>query len=472
MSCCFKDQLALWNVTCCDLKHNECRGGATETLRAGRNMDGVETIDHHSRRSEMHKGTTRRAGRMAPTRTRRLRIIAASGSLLISGLLVVSVEPSVAAAPRPAADQSVTETSAINRIADQINTVGITDYPGSFASATLTSATTVTVYATANDAALLTAIAAIPKDGVHVVVRTVAHSSKQLNALAVRIGRDNAALKSENVHVSTVAIDAAAGILRVTLVKPTGVVPSSAVASLVSGAQRYLDHRYGAAWISVQNATEPLARTSAERDRDGSPFTGGDQIQLTGIGETCTLGFTTKGNNSGNEYLLTAGHCGTGTVTAETNDARIGTVSTQYLGGAHDYDVDTIRANGRPRVWYGDDFTTSYYTVTGSVVPANLSLVTIDGDKNPPQHTGNTVTNNDTYGYFSTHWGDVYIGPLVELNTAACIAGDSGGPAYVRLGGSGNVSAVGTITGINGSHCFVYWISSALGAANLSLVTG
>jgi hypothetical protein len=42
----------------------------------------------------------------------------------------------------------------------------------------------VTVYATAQDAALLTAIDALPAHGAHVAVRVVPHSFRQLNDLA------------------------------------------------------------------------------------------------------------------------------------------------------------------------------------------------------------------------------------------------------------------------------------------------
>jgi hypothetical protein len=53
----------------------------------------------------------------------------------------------------------------------------------------------VTVYATAQDAALLTAIDALTAHGAHVAVRVVLHSFRQLNDLAIRIGNDGAALR-------------------------------------------------------------------------------------------------------------------------------------------------------------------------------------------------------------------------------------------------------------------------------------
>jgi len=365
------------------------------------------------------------------------------------------------------------ETSALTQYADRVTTVGIMRFPGTFTSASVTDRT-VTVYATTKDAALLRALRTLPAHGARLVVHTVPHSFRQLNRLAERIGRDRSALRSASVDVSSVAFDAPVGKLLVTLARPTGGVTAARTAALVGNARTRLADRYGSAWVSVANATEPLATTSATRDEDGSPWTPGDGIDLSGIDVFCSLGFTTKGNNSGNEFLLTAGHCGPGTVTDAANGSTIGNVSTQYLSnGAEDYDFDTIRANGRPRVWYGPDNTTDYYTVNGQLLPANGSAMTVDGDANAGQHTGNTVTNNEIYGYFNDdNYGQLYIGPLVEVSTGACIGGDSGGPAYVREGGTGDVDAVGTITGTNGSDCFVFWISTELSAGNVSLVTG
>ena len=114
--------------------------------------------------------------------------------------------------------------------------------------------------------------------------------------------------------------------------------------------------------------------------------------------------------------------------------------------------IHRIRGHGRTRVWYNSHDTTGNYVVTGPIIPANGTAMTVDGDVNPPQHTGITVTNNQTFQYINfDHCGGVYIGPLVQLSTGACVNGDRGGPAQVRNGSTGNVKAVGTISGTNGS---------------------
>jgi hypothetical protein len=148
-------------------------------------------------------------------------------------------------------------------------------------------------------------------------------------------------------------------------------------------------------------------------------------------------------------------------------------VATHYLGGSHDWDFDTIRANGKGRVWYGGAGSANSYAVRGSAVPSNGSLMTVDGDVNKPQHTGNEVVNNLIYINVSTNnYGTLYLGPMVQIRTTACVPGDSGGPAYVRVGNTGTVEAVGTIDATGGGYCYVYWLNTELSAANVSLVNG
>jgi hypothetical protein len=370
------------------------------------------------------------------------------------------------AAPVPAA--AIPETAAITQFADQITTLGYTTFPDTFTSATLTDASTVTVYATAEHAALVAAIDALPSGGAHVVVRTVPHSYRQLDAVAHQIGADGAALRVSGVAVSRVALDAPHGKLVVTLAGATGTLaPATA-----SSARSTLTGRYGADWVSVADTPTAIA-SATSRDNDASPWSAGDGIFLSGLGAGCTLGWTTRGNASGNDYLLTAGHCGRGTVYADDNGRTIGNVATQYLGGSHDWDFDTIRANGKGRVWYGGDGSANSYAVRGSVVPSNGSLMTVDGDVNKPQHTGNEVVNNLIYINVSTEsYGTLYLGPMVQIRTTACVPGDSGGPAYVRVGNTGTVEAVGTIDATGGGYCYVYWLNTELSAANVSLVNG
>jgi hypothetical protein len=389
-----------------------------------------------------------------------------------ASLAVVSAQAIPAAsfaAPVPA---TIPETAAITEFADQITTLGYTRFPDTFTSATLTDAATVTVYATAEDAALLAAINALPSGGAHVLVQTVPHSYRQLDAVAHQIGADGAALRASGVAVSRVALDAPHGKLVVTLAGTTGALAPATETATVSAARSTLTGRYGTDWVSVADTPAAIA-SATSRDSDASPWSAGDGIYLTGLGAGCTLGWTTRGNASGNDYLLTAGHCGKGTVSADDNGRTIGNVATQYLGGSHDWDFDTIRANGKGRVWYGGEGSANSYAVRGSVVPSNGSLMTVDGDVNKPQHTGNEVTNNLIYIYVSTEdYGTLYVGPMVQIRTTACIPGDSGGPAYVRVGSTGTVEAVGTIDATGGGYCYVYWLNTELSAANVSLVNG
>src|SRR5690348_2036128 len=159
----------------------------------------------------------------------------------------------------PVRATAIPETAAITQFADQITTLGYTKFPDTFTSATLTDASTVTVYATADDAALVAAIDALPSGGAHVVVQTVPHSYRQLDAVAHQIGADGAALRMSGAAVSRVALDAAHGKLVVTLAGATGALApattstmaSGTVSATVSAARSTLTARYGDDLVSV-----------------------------------------------------------------------------------------------------------------------------------------------------------------------------------------------------------------------------
>lgn len=401
---------------------------------------------------------------------RRSRLTLVTMTLLLATPAAVGT-PAAAGATVIAAGGVISETSAITQYADLVNTIGITQFPATFTGAVLTNATTVSVYTVADNAGVLTALHALPAHGAHLAMHVVPHSYRQLDDLAQRIGVDGAIPGLTLADISSVAIDPTRGRLLVTLARPAGTVTAAQIASKVDTARARLDAHYGADWVAVADTTQPMHTPLATRDNDSSPWTSGDSINLS-AGGTCSLGFTTIGNKSGNDFLLAAGHCGSGTVFQASNQATIGTVSSVYFGGSSENDFETIRANGRGRVWYNGDGTTGNYTVAGSTIPAVNTSMTVDGGQNPPQHTGLNVLNSSTYITETvTGVGTFRIGPVVVVSTSACIPGDSGGPAYVRLGSTGSVNAVGTITASSGSECDVFHIGKELSTANLSLVT-
>jgi len=365
-----------------------------------------------------------------------------------------------------------TESSSISALANEIETTGVEHYGGTFAGAALTSATTITVYATAGDGAFLERLQQLRPGRAHIVVQNVSHSYDQLNSLAYKMSRATSSLRAQGVSISTLAPDPATGTVQVTLATPAAKYSASETTTMISNARSRLTGQYGRQWVQVANTTATIPQATSERDEDSSPWTAGDGIYLSALGVFCSLGFTTVGNNSGNDYILTAGHCGTGTVTEDITGATIGNVSSQYID-LFDMDFDTIRANGEPRVWWGNDYTSDYYTIIGSTLPAAGSDMTVDGDENPPQHRGNDVVGNDVYTTVSDpNYGDYTVGPTVEAATGACIGGNSGGPAYVVDGNTGDALAVGTIDATTSSDCFIYRIDAEETWANVSLLTG
>jgi hypothetical protein len=122
------------------------------------------------------------------------------------GLAVLGFAAGAAAGPTPAAS-----------VARQITAIGETRYSDSFTGSTATSSTTVTVYTASNDAALISAIAGIPKDGVTVTVKIVAHSYAQLESVTRGVERDSPAMKNAGVLLTRVVSDPVRGIVEVAL---------------------------------------------------------------------------------------------------------------------------------------------------------------------------------------------------------------------------------------------------------------
>ena len=123
------------------------------------------------------------------------------------------------------------------------------------------------------------------------------------------------------------------------------------------------------------------------------PYYAGDGIHDSPLGVCCSSGWSTTGKNSGNSFILSAGHCGWGAMYLEYGSgASIGSVSTQYLDALSNdrRDFESIRASGAGYVWNGAAGSNSLYEVVSPITPSSGSLMTFDGDLSK-QHTGNTV---------------------------------------------------------------------------------
>ena len=75
----------------------------------------------------------------------------------------------------------------------------------------------------------------------------------------------------------------------------------------------------------------------------------GDGLSYSALGVDCSSDWSTNGKNTGNSFILSAGHCGWGAMYLEYGSgANIGSVSTQYLDALTNdrRDFESIRASG------------------------------------------------------------------------------------------------------------------------------
>lgn len=376
---------------------------------------------------------------------------------------------------------TVTEASAANQLATRIATMGVVEYPRTFADATPTSANTVVVYASGNRAPLLRAIERLPHDGVAVTVRTAPRSHAQLEALTKRIAHDVKKLAANGVRLNAWGPDGRSGTVDVTLAKPTRETSQLLMSQQVTKATSVLDQQYGEGATSVEPTLRPLQQAAVagrpaaiiSRDNDYPPYYAGDGIQYPDAG-TCTSAWGTTGNKSGDSFILSAGHCGTGEVHMQYGaHDDIGPVSTAYWDESKgdDLDFETIRGPADGYVWQSGS---NDYAVLGFDDPPVGTYMTFNGDVTG-ERTNNRVTLQDACitvddpenktTYTACNVGEAE-------GQGICHPGDSGGPTYVRNSTATAVYASGTIVSATDDWCSFQEIHTALQTANLSIDTG
>jgi hypothetical protein len=276
---------------------------------------------------------------------------------------------------------------------------------------------------------------------------TVRHSWAQLVSVTSRITSDMRSLQAQGVELAQWGPDPQSN--RVTIIQES--YSEQAVHTLL--------HRYGSQWISVSHATERWVLTDPggaamphlngeTRLTDTAPFFAGD-IQWYGSqssSRACTSSFNFVAKKSGNRFGLASGHCasnaggaaGTVVYTNTKNRQTVGRISVQYFPGSK-IDVASVNTGGFSANVYGNGTTT--YTVVGATFPGPGDLVTADGRVSGEvlsvkiENTGNTI---NVQGF-----------PIIDLTVASkkgatvCQPGDSGGPWYVHIGETDEVSAAG-----------------------------
>ncbi|MGH2916161.1 MAG: hypothetical protein ACRDMX_14360 [Solirubrobacteraceae bacterium] len=186
--------------------------------------------------------------------------------------------------------------------------------------------------------------------------------------------------------------------------------------------------------------------------------------------------FAFRGNNSGNIFQMTAGHCGGSSIwTNLSTHYEMGGISSVYFSNGG-YDLETFGCDCNEPVWYeGPGIGTgqgSTQNVVGIWYCGDGSAVSTDG-ATTGQVTGNTVEATNQCVEFGDGKTTCHLNYAVNPSgQAICQPGDSGGPVYQRIGNN-NVYATGVIVGeYVGDDCYYEDINDVLNLVNGSIMTG
>ena len=421
----------------------------------------------------------------------RTRVAALAGVLALAAGLAVGLGEATAASASPTLANPTT-SAGLQNFAANVETLGETRFPNTFAGAVLTSAGVVMVYATTtSDAALTSAMVKLNTGNYPVSYAAARFSYSKLDALNTALASLQSKLQKNGVELFMSEPDAAAGSVDVTLLRPTSAdfarLDSSGVISLELGRLTTANYSRAASAVmssiagsgytvepalQAQPATAAMANSpdsDAGRYNGKAPFNGGDYIKGSN-GLQCTGGFSVAGNKSHNPFMLTAGHCGR--TTWSTPAQVMGRTSSLYWRNPARDDFQTIRVGSARGNVNGDS---DAYAVVGQVVPARDSLLTLDGSRTGEVHGIKVLSNNATIYNIKGPGGVKFTASHLVTAAGPCTGGDSGGPMYVRVPAPLQVRAVGTIVAYyglpsGGFACAGERIGYELSASNTSLI--
>lgn len=425
-------------------------------------------------------------------RARRWKWLAAAASVGVVAVALIApgaTAASTATAP-PGTTRSGSPSAAVDLFASQVETLGVEQYPTTFAGATLEPTGVTDVYAVAaSDAGLVSAVKALDTQGYPVKVIAVNRSYSQLMAISDKLLRAYSHLQAEGINLTQFGPDPSSGTVAVTLREPTAsgmsALASAQGAPVASSNYRNeasaLLQREAGTGITLQSQYAAGSWVAAARDSDTPAYYDGDQIYHVGAGVTCTSGFNMVGS-AGNDYMITAGHCGSGTW--KTHAATVGNTTHNYLTATSGNDFQTTYLG--PSGGLGVTWTNgaNLAPVSGALFPAVGTAITFNGSVTG-EVRGNTVfsTNftecdiwNSIGRYFYCATNQV-LAENPNESAIVCQGGDSGGPVYQHTTGS-DVKAVGDITAYYspsgqayGSECIATQIDHVAYITNTALVT-
>jgi hypothetical protein len=175
--------------------------------------------------------------------------------------------------------------------------------------------------------------------------------------------------------------------------------------------------------------------------RFGAFFAGDGIWFISGGSPSCTSRFSFTGNNSGNTFMLTAGHCGGAAAwTNNTSKYYMGPISTDYYANGTTYDIETVRTSTAGKAW-GENGTE--YPIIGTQFIQPPNAVTFSGMVSNEVNGVAVTATNLTIAY--PNGRKIYpVSKAEKSGYTVCQGGDSGAPVFVRTDGAGSKSyAVG-----------------------------
>ena len=452
--------------------------------------------------------------RTAASRLRRLSLARSLAALVLAmtvgTIMVVATGTSVATTPRSTTSTNSQcvddEGSPMSLFGSAITSLGESaTYQDAFAGAYATDCDThltIAVVPTAADStAFLAAVAADSTAGVSYSVVDGSNSWAALTGLTTQLSSLTwPQWKADGLDVQGFGPDASTDTVLVTLESPTSedlvalgstagsigiVTPPVTAATYQVLAAQVLVALYGNRVSVASIYGQPLS-LFLNRFTDTTPYSGGDQVTYVanGLETWCTTGFAVRGNGSGDDFLLTAGHCGTtsgwylsGRQSGYGDGTDMGGTSGSgnYFQDPAEDDFQTILTlpigsnSAEGYIYYGTG-DTKYY-IEGPATVAKGQKMTFDGSVTG-QVRGATAGNSGLCEWFDSH--TVQVCHLIEGTDSAtiCQSGDSGGPVIVVDDNTGGATAVATIVGGSETDCYGETIGQEESASNTTLLVG
>ena len=393
--------------------------------------------------------TERRGAIMAVTRSSRVAVVACLALVLAPSTAALSVTPS----PIPIPDfilQLPRQADAIDDAATRVDELGQASAPDIFGGLVVEdNHSLIDVYLTASDPALQSAMQSLAPTG-RLVFMSATRTLAELNAL------------HESVSAAVPEIEEQ-GKLDVGMWFPV-IQSDRERVRVVNGTNAQIEfvrNALGPSNVDVDAIDDSdLPRSSANRDNDATPRSGGDGVSE--YAEDCSSAFPVLHNSV--PGMLTASHCNVG--------APVGVVFTNeifYNAGGHDGSGDSLGAfsdretgnqNGDAAVFNTQNYGGSSSSIWTGVIGSPVKKLVADSTTNPEgtyvynegAYSGETppanIVNNNTcsdYVGFRTVCHLIYaeaLGPSSVVNQA----GDSGGP-MVKFTSDGRVLAAGIASG-------------------------